>query len=205
MNVNFYHYLEGVADELKNSLTAKLEEVSTEIKEDANLSNLNDAKVAAIVHASKKDDVTNQVNGCDLVIYFSQGGGRPTDKDNEKRLVGKKKWICGTETLINYFDKLKEHLEAGHSSDDWRYDAWVPKWPEHLVAAYLLQLVKKSDEYAGVKNIPLPDNFWASALNEFKEQQKQFSDISSLDQLSFDQGCEEVSQLLSKIAEPKAQ
>lgn len=199
MTVEFFHYTEGVNRTLKGPLTSALYDHSTSIKKNEALSYGPGSKVVALVHKSKEAEVDEVVSDCDLIILFSQGGGRPAvDKTSKPSRL---KWTCGTEVLTKHFSNLKEHLEKKDSPDDWRHDAWVPTWPESLVAAYLLQCANSGGICSEISTDDLP---WAQAMAEFNEQVEKFEHIKPIAKISLDQGKVEVALLLAEIAKAQA-
>lgn len=203
MKVTFYHYVKGVNTELKSCLQSALNGDSEEITIDNSFSIDPDKSTVALVHQSRKNDVSEKLTSCDLIILFSEGKGSPKENNSTE---DKKTWDCGTEVLIKYFSKLKGHIEKCDSKDDWRYDAWVPKFPEYLVAAYLLQCANLSDQCPEIEKADLPDGFWQKTLQEFTEQTKKegFTDIIPPERISLKLNMEIVDQLLDKLAEAQA-
>ena len=91
------------------------------------------------VNAERKVVITAAVCKYDLVLLLVQGFGYP-DKITDG--PGEQCWRCGTEFLIDHFDHLDRYLNESDPAN-WAFDGWAPKWPEHLVAWYLLQCAIK--------------------------------------------------------------
>lgn len=136
---------------------------------------------------------------CSDFKYFLQGGQNETTK----RPTDSSQWVA----LISWLLSVDLSLNTPTSPDDPTISRYIipSLWPEHLVAAYLLQCAKSSGKCSEIAQNDLPDDFWQKALEEFKEQttKMKISDINHPDNLSCDKGMDEVGKLFARISEVK--
>ena len=139
------------------SMTREQGEQLSEKVKSANQQQVANGKRVALVHKSARvdskdeeeedldtaqDRVNRELAGlrdCDLVILFVKGAGPARDYKGRPMPPGKKCWICGTEFLIEHFDKLHHFLHETHAKE-WAIEGWLPRCPEELVAWYLVQV-----------------------------------------------------------------
>jgi hypothetical protein len=153
--VMLFHFTKSMLGDLKEKLEVKLQ--AADSKEITGVNDIpeGDERKVAIVHGSRWRDVAKSLGRFDLVIYYVQGGGGPRERKGDLR-GGKREWECGTEVLLGNFESLKKHLETSACASDWRFDGWLPRYPEELVAWYLVQVALEkmssvqSTEPAGV-------------------------------------------------------
>jgi hypothetical protein len=142
--IEIYYYLKRMDEDLQDELKPKLKRY---INLDINSTNLNgtldSTPKVAIIHAGQRNNsaLKSKINNINfnLIILLSQGAGIPKEATEkyQSEFDGALIWECGTEYLIEHFEKLENQLIAVNPNN-WKLENWIAAELNQLSALALV-------------------------------------------------------------------
>lgn len=139
-----YYYLRRMDEDLQDELKPKLKNGINLDKVSLVEASLSSVPRVAVIHASQRHNADLkqkiQILNLDLIIFLSQGAGKPKAASNKLKeefpdipII----WECGTEYLIEYFDKFEQYIRE-NSVGDWQLPGWSASDLNQLAALGIL-------------------------------------------------------------------
>lgn len=140
--LEIYYYLKRMDEDLQEELKPKLAEAINLDSKFLVLEPQSAVARAGIIHASQRNNIKDKINSADfdLLLFLIQGAGKPKEA---KEMIQESfpnvplLWECGTEYLIEHFEKFEQYLK-GTALKDWCLKGWVSLEPQHLSALAIL-------------------------------------------------------------------
>lgn len=141
--IQIYYYLKRMDEDLQDQLKSKLKRYINLDSRSANLNvTLDSTPKIGIIHASQRNtnDFKNKINNINfnLIIFLGQAAGTPKEATQKYQAEFDNViiWDCGTEYLIQHFDKLEKQLTA--NPNNWNLESWIATELNQLSALALV-------------------------------------------------------------------
>lgn len=142
--IEMYYYLKRMDEDLQDELKPKLKRYTNLDSRSVKLNGtLNSNPKIAIIHGSQRNnaDLQNKINqmNFNLIILLSQGAGIPKEATEkyQSEFEGALIWECGTEYLIEHFEKIETQLIAVNPNN-WKLENWIATELKQLSALALV-------------------------------------------------------------------
>lgn len=140
-----YYYLKRMDEDLQDELKPKLKKyINLDSRHTPITVTTSSGSRIGLIHASQRNnvDLKNKVNAfnLDLIIFLIQGAGKPkesTQKYKEEFPTVQICWDCGTEYLIETFERLENYLK-GNPLKQWNLEGWIAPEIQQLSALAIL-------------------------------------------------------------------
>lgn len=143
-----------------------------------------------------QSDLAKYIQGKNCYVLFIAGNPlAPLEPGKFPRFYRRKTTVAPNgvdQQFVSGLQRLLPHLEQSPDKPEWSLIE-PPPYPEHLVAAYLLQIA--NERGCPVEVMP---HFWEDAMKEYKEYATNVSDDFTL---SLEEGIGELKDLFTRIAE----
>ncbi|HAX78045.1 MAG TPA: hypothetical protein DCY88_20040 [Cyanobacteria bacterium UBA11372] len=128
--IEIYYYLKRMDEDLQDELKPKLKGYINLDSRSANFNGtLSSNPKVGIIHASQRNnaELQNKISkiNFNLIIFLIQGAGKAKEanKKYQKEFPNVLIWECGTEYLIQHFERLEKELTE--KSPNWRLENWI--------------------------------------------------------------------------------
>jgi hypothetical protein len=155
-----YYYLKRMDADLQDELKPKLKNyINLDCQTPVDVTSSSSPKIG-IIHASQRNNAELRQKmdnlNFNLIIFLIQEAGKPKEvtlKYREEFPNVPVFWDCGTEYLIEHFDRLKNSLQE--TPDNWNLEGWIAPEFQYLSALAILcqgylAIQSKSGEFASL-------------------------------------------------------